>query len=73
MWKAKTIYKLISKIKRNKTQKEFLLTDIFKIANIENIPVSLTLTNEYEVMGVNNMHQLSIAEEQFQTKLRKNL
>ena len=36
-----------------------------------NISVSLTLTNEHEVMGVNNMYQLSIAEEQFQTKLRK--
>ena len=69
--KGKTIYKLISKIERNKTQKEFLLTDIFKIANRENISVSLTLTNEHEVMGVNNMHQLSKAEEQFQTKLRK--
>ena len=66
MAKGKTIYKLISKIKRNKTQKEFLLTDIFKIANRENISVSLTLTNENEVMGVNNMYQLSIAEEQFQ-------
>ena len=53
--KAKTIYKLIGKIKRNKTQKEFLLTDIFKIANIENIFVTLTLTNENEVMGDNNM------------------
>ena len=48
-----------------------MLTDIFKIANRENISVSLTLTNEHEVMGVNNMYQLSIAEEQFQTKLRK--
>ena len=68
---AKSIYELLNKVKKNKTQKEFLLTDIFKIANEENISLSLTLANENEVMGINNMYQLSLAEEKYQKKLRE--
>jgi len=68
---AKSIYELLNKVKKNKTQKEFLLTDIFKIANEENISLSLTLANENEVMGINNMYQLSLAEEKYQEKLRE--
>ncbi len=68
---AKSIYELLNKVKKNKTQKEFLLTDIFKIANEENVSLSLTLANENEVMGINNMYQLSLAEERYQKKLRE--
>ena len=68
---AKTIYDLLRKVKRNKTKREFLLTDIFKIASDNNIAVSLNLANEKEVMGVNNLYQLSIAEDYFQNKIRK--
>ena len=32
----------------------------------------MSLTTESEVMGVNNLYQLSLAEEYFQNKLRKN-
>ena len=68
---AKTIYDLLRKVKRNKTKREFLLTDIFKIASDNNIDVSLNLANEKEVMGVNNLYQLSIAEDYLQNKIRK--
>ncbi|MDC3024303.1 bifunctional UDP-N-acetylglucosamine diphosphorylase/glucosamine-1-phosphate N-acetyltransferase GlmU [Alphaproteobacteria bacterium] len=66
-----SIYTLLSKIKKNKLQKEFLLTDIFKLAYSENFPVSLSLADEKEVMGVNNMHQLALAETYFQNEIRK--
>ena len=68
---TQSIYKLLSSIKKNKGQKEFLLTDIFGTARKKNMPVSLILAMENEVMGVNNLYQLSIAEEYFQLKLRK--
>ena len=48
-----------------------MLTDIFKIANKENISIPLIYANENEVMGVNNMYQLALAEDCFQNKLRK--
>ena len=60
----------MSKIKKNKT-KEFLLTDIFKIANEENILILLIYANENDVIGVNNMYQLALAEDCFKNKLRK--
>ena len=62
---------MLSKVKRNKTQGEFLLTDIFKLARDDNIAVSLNLASEKEVMRVNNLYQLSIAEDYLQNKIRK--
>ena len=56
---TQSIYKLLSSIKKNKGQKEFLLTDIFGTARKKNMPVSLILAMENEVMGVNNLYQLS--------------
>ena len=68
---TKVVYNLLSKIKKNKSHNEFLLTDIFKIANDENILIPIIYANENEVMGVNNMYQLALAEDCFQNKLRK--
>jgi bifunctional UDP-N-acetylglucosamine pyrophosphorylase/glucosamine-1-phosphate N-acetyltransferase len=68
---TKVVYNLLSKVKKNKSHNEYLLTDIFKIANEENIPIPIIYTNENEVMGVNNMYQLALAEDCFQNKLRK--
>ena len=62
---TKVVYKLLSKIKKNKSHNEFLLTDIFKIANDENILIPIIYANENEVMGVNNMYQLTLAEDCF--------
>ncbi|MBF97102.1 MAG: Bifunctional protein GlmU [Alphaproteobacteria bacterium MarineAlpha9_Bin4] len=67
----KKIFDLLSKVKKNKNKKEFLLTDIFGIANSQNLQISLFLAPEKEVMGINNLYQLSKAEEYFQSKLRK--
>ena len=65
------IFKLMGKIKKNNTHNEFLLTDIFRLASKENNSASLVLASEYEVIGVNNFYQLSLAEEYFQNKIRK--
>ena len=69
---TQTIFKLLKKIKVNKRKREFLLTDIFSLARIDLITISLVLAQEKEVMGINNLYQLSIAEELYQSKLRKN-
>ncbi len=66
----KTIFRLLSNVKKNKVKEEFLLTDIFGLANRNNITTYLITTNEMEVMGINNMLQLSLAEEYYQDKLR---
>ncbi len=68
---TKVVYNLLSKVKKNKSHNEYLLTDIFKIANDENISIPIIYANENEVMGVNNMYQLALAEDCFQDKLRK--
>ena len=68
---TKVVYNLLSKVKKNKSHNEFLLTDIFKIANDENIAIPIIYANENEVMGINNMYQLAAAEDCFQNKLRK--
>ena len=68
---TKVVYNLLSKVKKNKSHNEYLLTDIFKIANDENISIPIIYANEKEVMGVNNMYQLALAEDCFQDKLRK--
>ena len=69
---VQTIFKLLNKVKKNKNQKEFLLTDIFSRASIENISISLVMADENEVMGVNNLLQLSKADDFFQKKLKEN-
>ena len=61
----KVVYNLLSKVKKNKVHKEFLLTDIFKIANEENILIPIIYANENEVMGVNNMYQLASSRRLF--------
>ncbi len=69
---TKLIFSLLTDIKKSKSHNEYLLTDIFILACKKNISISLSITTESEVMGVNNLYQLSLAEEYFQNKLRKN-
>ncbi len=68
--KIKDIFELLGKVKKSKKHKEFLLTDIFTIARKENMSVIAVHALENEVMGVNNLYQLALAEKYFQKKLR---
>ncbi len=64
----KKLLKLVSS--RNK-KKEFYLTDLVKIFNEKNLIVDHFICSYADSLGVNSMEELSMVNEQFQNKRRK--
>lgn len=67
----KIIKKLLEKIENKNSVGEYYLTDIVKLANKDKHRVITYITDEDEVMGVNDRYQLSIIERRLQEKLRR--
>ncbi len=56
-------------LKNYNNQREFYLTDIVAMAATEQCPINaLTITDEIQVMGVNDKHQLASVERHFQLR-----
>ena len=69
---ATVLWSLLDKIDNKNSKKEYYLTDIVRIAKEKNIKCSVIKASEGELMGIDSKVDLSIAERQIQTKLRKN-
>ena len=62
----------LNKIQENLISKEFYLTDLVNILNIENKKISFIEIKEEEIIGINNQIDLSEAEKISQNLLRRN-
>ena len=65
------LFNLLKKIAVSKSYKEFLLTDIFQLANNGQLISGIITVDEEEVIGINDKYQLAIAESKYQNFLRK--
>ena len=61
---------LLPKISNDNKKKEYYLTDIFKLGSKQGVNIKPTITNETEVMGVNDKNDLAKAEKELQIRLR---
>ena len=67
---TKLLISLLPKLSDKNKKKEFYLTDIFKLAFEKKVKVTAILSNESEVMGINDKNDLAKAEKEMQGKLR---
>jgi bifunctional UDP-N-acetylglucosamine pyrophosphorylase/glucosamine-1-phosphate N-acetyltransferase len=67
---TKLLISLLPKLSDKNKKKEFYLTDIFKLAFEKKVKVTAILSNESEVMGINDKNDLAKAEKEMQVKLR---
>lgn len=67
----KEILDLVNKLSSNNKANEYYLTEIIALANKAKLRCVVHLTNETEVMGINDKAQLATAEMYFQQRLRK--
>ena len=67
---TKLLISLLPKLSDKNKKKEFYLTDIFKLAFEKKVKVTAILSNESEVMGINDKNDLAKAEREMQGKLR---
>ncbi|MBY7649879.1 MAG: bifunctional N-acetylglucosamine-1-phosphate uridyltransferase/glucosamine-1-phosphate acetyltransferase [Candidatus Liberibacter europaeus] len=65
--------KWLSQIKKNETTNEYYLTDIIEIAISDGDNVLSIKSDEQEVYGCNNRHELSILENIWQSRRRRNM
>lgn len=71
---AERLNKWLPKIQNNNRQKEFYLTDIVAMAVKDKCPIlDFCPHDEWEIMGINNPAELSIAERIFQITQAENL
>ena len=70
---AKYLFKTLNKISNKNNQKERFLTDICKIAYLENKPFSYINCDEIEVLGVNSPNQLIDLEQKYQNNKKNKL
>lgn len=61
---------LLPKISNDNKKKEYYLTDIFKLGSKQGVNIKPTITNETEVMGINDKNDLAKAEKELQIRLR---
>ena len=67
---SKLLKSLLPKIRNNNKKKEFYLTDIFQLAAKKEVSINPILTNEIEVMGINDKNDLAKGESIIQNNLR---
>lgn len=65
--------KMLPQLKNDNSQKEYYLTDLISLANINNINVKALFVDEDTFMGVNSKVHLAKAEEFMQKKIKENL
>ena len=68
--RADRMLPLLRQIGNDNAKGEYYLTDIVEIANAEGLAVSVEITGEEELMGVNDRAQLAAAEAAFQRRAR---
>ena len=61
----------LDKIEKNTITKEYYLTELVKILNLQNKEIAFVEINEKEILGINDQIDLSIAEKIAQRSLRK--
>ncbi len=69
--KKSIFFKNIKLIKFNKKKKERYLTDIFEIYFKKNIPFSISISSEDEMIGINNLYDFNKVYNLFQNRLVK--
>ncbi|MEE2774586.1 MAG: bifunctional UDP-N-acetylglucosamine diphosphorylase/glucosamine-1-phosphate N-acetyltransferase GlmU [Pseudomonadota bacterium] len=69
--KASTLFSLLSRITNNNTEKEYFLTDIFKLASDHGLKSVVLECEENEAKGINSRGELAEAEINFQNHLRR--
>ena len=69
--KSEVLKKLITKIKSKNKKKEYYLTDIVELANINNFKVDYIEGDFLKTLGINTKQELAIAEEYYQNMLRQ--
>ena len=67
---SKTIFKALSKVKKDKLTKEYLFTNIFNYFNNIKSPIKILTFSEKELMGINNRLQLSEADQVLQERIK---
>lgn len=67
------IFELLHAVGSNNAQKEFYLTDVFRLARNEGIKTAIVEGTEAEMAGVNSRAQLAEAEQAFQSRRREAL
>lgn len=72
--KSNALHALLPKINNNNAQNEYYFTDIISLAVQENLKISsLTVSDNNDILGVNNRAQLEIVERIFQKRAAQNL
>lgn len=72
--KSSDLHALLPMLNNNNAQNEYYLTDIIAIAVKENLNItSITVTDNDDILGVNNRMQLQIAERIYQSRLAEEL
>jgi len=67
--KSKDLFSLLSRVNDNNTQGEYYLTDIVNISNNDGRAcVAIITDDEFEVMGINSIDELIVAEKLYQER-----
>ena len=70
--KAHLLKAMLSRLDNNNEQREYYLTDVFELINKSGGKVDAFIAeDDFEVMGVNDRYQLSIADEYMQARIKK--
>lgn len=71
--KTSLLFKMVDKIQQNKRSKEFYLTDLIKIMHQQYKVAVLLEKNSEELRGINNLYQVSKAENYLRKIINKNM
>jgi len=69
-FRAETLREILPRIGNDNAKGEYYLTDAVAIAQGRDEPVAVAMTDQTDVMGVNDRMQLAAAESQMQARLR---
>ncbi len=69
---SKEIFKSLNKIKKDKNTGEYLFTNIFNYLHYVEKPINILTFPENELLGVNNIKQLSHADKLLQKRIKLN-
>jgi len=71
LFKYNILEKYLPNLTKNNAQKEYYLTDIIRMARLDNLLIKPVFVDEESFRGVNSRYELSIVEELMQKMIRK--